>query len=303
MKFGTGSDHVVSTSDNETNHLIRMLTTRGNANKRTRPYAADAGFCPTKNWLLINTDQETAVVPAPLKLYQAIGNGVENGVIEGFQAHGNLLSTQVKLPNPPKSFGVDIGGYIDMLAIDRLGRTAAYEIKTTGSMPHEPKANHLAQAMTYACLGGLDIVYIMYVGRQVQSYPDPSPLLRVFELQVQDLLHSYMTTIVLSCHSLRKPVAPLRPSHFRKSSECNFCPVVQACWNEIGFGFQSVGESVEDYAEAEKTAAELIAMRESFFRATLSNAVGSASQENKPKVIELMGISVQKNFAPKRKMK
>ena len=302
MKFGTGSDHI-TTKDSETGNVVAMLTSRGNPNKRTRPYAADAGFCPTKNWLLINTEQEVAVVPAPLKLYQGIGNGIEDVVVEGFHAHGNLLSTQVKLPNPPKSFGVDIGGYIDMIAVDRLGRTAAYEIKSTGSMPHEPKANHLAQAMTYACLGGLDVVYIVYVGRQVQAYPDMTPLVRVFELDVQELLQNYMTTIVLSCHSLSRQTAPLRPSHFRKSAECNFCPVVQQCWNEIGFEFQSIDESVENYAEAEKTAAELISMLESFFRETFSNAIGSAHVENKPKVIELMGISVAKNFAPKKKMK
>lgn len=302
MKFATGSDHI-TTKDSETSNVITMLTSRGNSNKRVRPYAADAGFCPTKNWIIINTDQEAAIVPAHLKLYQGIGNGIEEVVVEGFNTHGNLLSTQIKLPNPPKSFGVDVGGYIDMIAFDRFGRTAAYEIKSTGSMPHEPKSNHLAQAMTYACLGGLDVVYIVYVGRQVQAYPDMAPLVRVFELDVQELLHSYMTTIVLSCHSLRNQTAPLRPAHFRKSSECNFCPVAQQCWNEIGFEFQTAQESVENFAEAEKTATELIGMRESFFRATLSNAIGSALDANKPKVVELMGISVAKNFAQKKKMK
>lgn len=300
MKFGTGSGHLVTTNS-ETDYVVQKLTQKNEYRKRFRPYAADAGFCPTKNWLHINTQQEDTVTAATLKLYQGIGNGVEEVITDGFTQHGALLSTQVKLPNPPKAYGIDIGGYIDMIAVDRLGRTAAYEIKTTGAMPYEPKANHMSQAMTYACLGGLDVVYIVYVGRQVQAFPDPTPLVRVFELDVKEKLLDYMTTIVLSCHSLSKQNAPLRPVGFRKSNECNYCPFLQQCWNEIGFEFETPGESVEAFAEAEKTAYELLDMRESFFRATLSNAIGSASDKNKPRIIELMGKSVASNFAPKKK--
>lgn len=290
MKFGKGSDHIVTDkAQNELSHVINMLTSSATKGKRARPYAADVGFCPTKNWLFVNTQQDVSVTAATLKIYQGIGNGVEEVITEGFEAHGDLLSTQIKLPNPSRVYKIDVGGYIDMLAFDRLGRVAAYEIKTCSSIPDKPKAGHLAQAMSYACLGGLDIVYIVYVSRQVQAFPDPTPLVRVFELNVQDMLLEYMTTIVVSCHSLTNDDAPLRPAHFRKSNECNYCPFVQKCWNELGFVFQSPSQNAMDYAAAEKIALELIEQRRSFFKATLSNAIGSAPDAEKPRIIALMG--------------
>lgn len=289
MKFGKGSDHIiVDKGGNEVNHVLSMLTSSTTKGKRFRPYAADAGLCATKNWLFANTEQEPTVTAATLKIYQGIGNGVEEVITEGFEMHGDLLSTQIKLPNPPKTYGIDVGGYIDMLAYDRLKRIAAYEIKTCSSIPDKPKAGHLAQAMTYACLGGLDVVYIVYVSRQVQAFPDPTPLVRVFELDVESMLLEYMTMIVLSCHSLRNEKAPLRPAHFRKSNECNYCPFVQKCWNEIGFAFQDPSDSLLDYAAAEKIALELIDQRKSFFHSMLSNALGSAPDGEKQRIVSLM---------------
>lgn len=289
MKFQKGSEHIlVEKNSNEVGHILDMLTSSVQKPKRYRPYAADVGFCATKNWLFANTEQELSVTAPTLKIYQGIGNGVEEVITEGFLAHGDLLSTQVKLPNPAKTYGINVGGYIDMIGIDRLGRIAAYEIKTCSSIPDKPKANHLAQAMTYACLGGLDVVYIVYVSRQVQAFPDPTPLVRVFELDVKEMLLEYMTMIVLSCNSLANEKAPLRPVHFRKSNECNYCPFTQRCWNQIGFEFQDPQDSVVDFAAAEKIALELIDQRSYFFQTTLSNAIGSAPESEKPRIMSLM---------------
>ena len=44
-----------------------------------------------------------------------------------------------------------------------------------------------------------------------------------------------------------------------------------------------------DYAAAEKIAMELIEQRRSFYKATLSNAIGSAPDAEKPRIIALMG--------------
>lgn len=300
MAIAKGSDHIITRSNtNELSHVVATLTTSVMKKHRVRPYAADVALCATKNWLFMNSEQGLTVTTAPLKIYQGIGNGVEDVITEGFDTHGDLLSTQIKLPNPPKTYKIDVGGYIDMLAFDRLGRVAAYEIKTCGTLPDKPKENHLAQAMAYACLGGLDIVYIVYVSRSVQNFPDPTPLLRVFELKVQDLLLEYMTTIVLSCHSLHNEKAPLRPMHFHKSNECSYCPFIQACWKEDGFEFQNAGEYSISFSAAEKIAMELIEQRKSFFSATLSNAIGSASDTNKPKVIALKGMTPERCFAGK----
>lgn len=256
----------------ETNHLLGVLEGSTRGGTRYRMFAGDAGYCPTANWFHANVAKEAGgVLPATLNLYQGIGNGVEERIVAGMLAHGVLLGTQVKLPNPPKNFNIDIGGYIDAIGIDNMGRIAAYEVKTTGAMPTSPKAKHLAQAMTYACLGGLDIVYIVYVGRQVQAFPDPSPLLKVFQVDVGKLMPEYMTTIVMSAHSLKSAEAPPRPATFRKSHECQYCDFAQKCWKGEDYKTMTPAQSSEHYAEAEKTADELIAHRSSFLIQLLEN--------------------------------
>lgn len=290
-KVAKGSDHIIGrspTGSDELSHVLHMLTSAETKGRRSRPYGADAGLCATKNWLHINTEPGEVITAPTLKLYQGIGVGVEDVVVEGFKAHGKILSTQVKLPTPPKTYGIDVGGYLDILAYDHLGRVAAYEVKTCTSIPNEPKPNHLAQAMTYAALGGLDIVYILYISRSVQAFPSPAPLVRVFEIDVQNLLEHYMSVIVLSCHSLHDSAAPMRPTGFRKSYECNYCPFQQKCWNEDGFRFTTPTRMVQKEAAALKIAGELIALRPHFFLDTLSNAIGSAHEDEKPKIIELM---------------
>ena len=82
-------------------------------------------------------------------------------------------------PKSPKSFGIDVGGFIDAIGYDSQRNVAAYEIKTAGTIPPVPKATHLSQAMTYAILGGIDNVFLVYVGRKVQDFPDPTPLVKV----------------------------------------------------------------------------------------------------------------------------
>lgn len=256
----------------ETVHLLGTLEGVVRGGKRYRPFAGSVAYCPRENWFHGNMTKEAgAVLPATLNLYQGIGNGVEERIVAGMRGHGKLLGAQVKLPNPPKNFGIDVGGYIDAIGIDNTGKVAAYEIKTTGAMPTSPKAKHLAQAMTYACLGGIDNVYIVYVGRQVQAFPDPTPLLKVFHIDTHALMLEYMTTLVMSCHSLSSKSVPPRPATFRKSHECQYCDFAQMCWKDDIYPTMLPAVASEHYAEAEKTAAELMRFRPAFYIDLLEN--------------------------------
>lgn len=258
----------------EQQYLLKMLEEE-RVGRRFRPFASDAGFCPTKNWFFAHSTPQTTNQEAAMSLYQGIGNGVEEAIINGFKRNGMFIASQVKLPLPMSSYGIDIGGYIDMLAYDRFGRFAAYEIKTIGTLPDEPQEKHLAQAMTYACLGGLDVLYIVYVSRNVQSYPGPTPLVSVFEIDVERLLPEYMTKIVLTADSLSKDKAPHRPAGFRKTKECAYCPFIKECWKEDGFEFMDFYEYEESVNIAAKTAYELIDQRNQFVQSTISSAFGS----------------------------
>lgn len=260
----------------ETGNVIKMLTMRERSFPRKRPYASGAGFCSTQVWFHANREAGEYVLSPSLNLFQGIGSGVEDRIVEGFEAHKQLLGKQVKLPNPPPSFKIDVGGYIDLVAFDHNGDIAAYEVKTASSIPSEPKIAHFSQAMTYACLGGFDKVYIVYVARNVQNFPDPTPLVKAFLIDVEANLLEYMTTIVMSCYHMHDKKAPHRPAHFRKSRECQFCDFQAQCWGESGFEFKDFDGALEDRAAAERVAAELIELRPTFFGEALSNAKGGA---------------------------
>lgn len=288
----------------ETVHLLGTLEGVVRGGKRYRPFAGSVAYCPRENWFHGNMTKEAgAVLPATLNLYQGIGNGVEERIVAGMRGHGKLLGAQVKLPNPPKNFGIDVGGYIDAIGIDNTGKVAAYEIKTTGAMPTSPKAKHLAQAMTYACLGGIDNVYIVYVGRQVQAFPDPTPLVKVFHIDTHGLMAEYMTTVVLSCHALASKQAPPRPATFRKSHECQYCDFAQMCWKDDGFVTMTPTQSAEHYAEADKTAIELLAHRPSFYIELLENCSPSCPVENQQKLLDEISKARDLNDKSKGKRK
>lgn len=260
----------------ETGHVIKALTLKEKSFPRRRPYASGVGFCSTQTWFHANRPEGEYVLSPSLNLFQGVGNGVEDRIVEGFEAHKLLLGKQVKLPNPPPTYKIDVGGYIDLVALNSLGEVGAYEVKTCSSLPQEPKIAHFSQAMTYACLGGFDNVYIVYVARNVQNFPDPTPLVKVFSIDVQENVLEYMRRIVLSCHHMHDKTAPQRPAHFRKSKECLFCDFQAQCWNVTGFEFKDYSESLIDEGAAEKIALELIEQRPSFFATSLSNAKGGA---------------------------
>lgn len=287
----------------ETNHILGMLEIKSYGGKRFRPFAGSVGYCPRENWLQGNVGREGGVTSATMSLYQGVGNGVEERIVKGTMEHGKLLGTQVKLPNPPKNFGVDVGGYIDMIAYDSLGRVAAYEIKTTGAMPTSIKPKHLSQAMTYSVLGGLDIVYVIYVGRKVQDFPDPTPLVKVFQVDVGNLLREYGTTILLTTSALSSPEAPPRPATFRKSNECQYCDFQQICWRDEGFDTMSARKSAEHLASAEKTVDELLLHRPSFFINTLENCTPSCPVGNQDALKEEISKAQTANVKAKRSAK
>lgn len=284
--FGRASDHYTAEAISEqgkqaaeTNHILKALELERRGGKRFRPFASAVAYCARQNWFFGNGEgSKVTVVDPALNLYQGIGDGVEARIVQGMAAHGFLLGSQVRLPNPPKSFGIDVGGFIDAIALDSQGRVAAYEVKTAASIPPSPKLTHLSQAMTYAALGGVDNVNIVYVGRKVQDFPDPTPLVKVFRIDVNELLLEYMTTIVMSCHALSNGEAPQRPATFRKSMECQYCDFKERCWGELDVKTMPSSEYAERYAEAEKTAAELLAWRPHFYSQLLENCSPSVPQ-------------------------
>ncbi len=261
---------------NETRYVIEnlneMVAAKG---KRQRPYASGLD-CPRKVWFFANTESVATVNPAPMKLYQEIGNAVEDVVVNGFRNNQLLLGSQVKLPNPPKSFGVNVGGYIDMVALDSTGQIAAYEIKTCKTIPNEPKPAHLSQALVYATLGGFDRVHVIYVSRMVQDWPNQEPLVKVFTVDAIGSVLDVATNIIYSCRTMHSKQSPPRPSHFRKHRECQFCDFQARCWDDPSVVTMDPQAAYEAHSVAERVAVDLVALRKHFYLEALSNAKGGA---------------------------
>ena len=261
---------------NEFRYIIDNLNEMVAAkSKRYRPYASGLD-CPRKVWFYANTDSGPTVNPATMKLYQEVGNTFEEVIVNGFRNNEKLLGAQVKLPNPPKRYGVNVGGYIDMVALDSTGQIAAYEIKTCKTLPSEPKPSHLSQALVYATLGGFDRVHIVYVSRMVQDWPNPDPLIKVFTINTADTIEDVAANILYSCNLMNGAEAPPRPSHFRKHRECQFCDFTTRCWDGDDVPTLAPDLAHEARAAADKIAPEIIKMRKHFYLESLSNAKGSA---------------------------
>ena len=113
-------------------------------------------------------------------------------------------------------------------------------------------------------------------------------------MDVFELLLEYATTLVMSCHSLTNPKTPQRPATFRKSIECQYCDFRERCWGEIDVATMPASEYAERFAEAEKTAAELIAQRPQFYGELLENCTPSIPHGKEDELKVLISAAYKK---------
>lgn len=272
MNIGSGHLKKKETSNFWEAILSESITKGG----RNRPFASKAGYCPTANWFMGDTKGEY-VVGASMKLYQGIGNGVEDELVKGAERAGIMLGTQVKLPTPR---GIDIGGFIDLIAIGGNGSPTLYEIKTCTNLPNKIKPEHAAQAATYWLFSGFDSVEVVYVSRKVQNFPDPTPLIKTFTFDPTEYgneIHNVFVT--LETFNSNKP--PQRQPHFSKNRECMFCDFANRCWSMDSSDFLSNRETAEIERRASKAKSKVISERKTFTVRTLENCKASVPDSNK----------------------
>ena len=259
--------------------LIESISKGG----RARPFASKAGYCPTANWFMGDTKGEY-IVGASMKLYQGIGNGVEEELVKGAERKGILLGTQVKMPTPK---GVDIGGFIDLIALGADGSPTLFEIKTCTNLPTKIKPEHAAQAATYWLFSGMERVEVIYVSRKVQNFPDPTPLIKAFQFDPTEWQNEIDNVFVtLETFNTSKP--PQRPAHFVKNRQCMFCDFANRCWDMNDSEFLSNKEMTEVERKANKRKSEVLAERNKYVRRTLENCRTSVPANNKAMLEEFI---------------
>lgn len=261
-------------TNSETDRLSRYLGEMVRGYKRKRPIASKVGFCPTANWFAMNTEVDSVVTPA-MKLYQGIGNGVEAEVVAAYERNGVLLGTQVMLPTPQ---GVDLGGFIDMIALNGQGEPALYEIKTCSTIPSKIKSEHAAQVAAYWLFSGFERCYVIYVSRKVQNYPDPSPLIKVFDFD-PTTYEVEISNVFMSLVTSGASLPPSRPPTHRENNECSFCAFKSKCWDSSA-SFMQARDYSRFFNDAQILMEKVLRERKMFLRNTLENCLGSAPEAN-----------------------
>lgn len=275
VNFGSAKE-VMKIQDSETERAIRFLNELIPGKKRKRPIASKAGYCPTANWFSINTEEES-FVGGSMKLYQGIGNGVEEEIVKAYERNGVLLGTQVLLPLPE---GVDLGGFIDMIALNGSGEPSLYEIKTCTNIPSKIKDEHAAQVAAYWTFSGIKKCYVIYVSRKVQNFPDPTPLIKVFQFdETEEENQIKIDNLFLSLVTSGASLPPARPVTYREKNECVFCNYKSTCWNS-GTEFMLNRDFARFSGDAESLKNMALKGRGKRAHNTLLNCLGSCPSEN-----------------------
>lgn len=268
-----GSTKTVKGFSKETERMRILLNEMIDSKPRQRAYASKAGFCPTSNWFSGNTEN-SSLISGTMKLYQGIGNGVEEEIVKAFERNGALLGTQVKLPIE------SIGGFIDLIGFNADGEPALYEIKTCTTLPSKIKPEHAAQVAAYWLFSGFERCYVVYVSRKVQEYPDPTPLIKVFEFDPTQYENEMINVFrTLETYNSERP--PQRPPEFRQSGQCTFCQYNARCWALDNHDFLSNVQMVKVDNAAEKNYRDILKKRKNFVQYTFENCKTSVPEENK----------------------
>lgn len=272
MNRGSGHLKLKDTSSFWEGILTESISKGG----RRRPFASKAGYCPTANWFMGDSKGDF-VVPATMKIYQGIGNGVEAEIVAAAERKGIMLGTQVKLPTPS---GVDIGGFIDLIAIGSDGSPTLYEIKTCTNLPNKIKPEHAAQAATYWLFSGFERVELIYVSRKVQNFPDPTPLIKTFQFDPTEWQNEILNVfITLETFNNKKP--PQRPAHFVKNRQCMFCDFANRCWDMADAEFSTNKEMTNTESKAISHMNKVLKERRGYVTRTLENCRTSVPTANK----------------------
>lgn len=260
----------------ETSRWIMLLDEYINKIPRARAYASKAGYCPTANWFMGHVE-ESGLINGVAKLYQGIGNGVESEFIKAAERNKILLGSQVRLPTPS---GIELGGYIDLIAIDQNEQPALYEIKTCKELPNKIKPEHAAQVAAYWIFSGIEKCHVIYSARKVQNWPDQTPLIKVIEFD-PSLYEQYIFNVFMTLKTFNGSLPPQRPDGFRINVECTYCNFQHRCWNDHSTKFIKNTEMTDIQRKADRLMKDTLEQRNNFIPLTLKSAYNTCPESTK----------------------
>lgn len=263
VSFGSGPAAVNSLAA----LVARGLTKQNNYDRQGRLYASDAGLCERKA-VLAATDTNPSIDTASAQGYYALGNAIEELVMDGLYAQGALLFKQYRLPD----VGLNLGGYIDGIIL-LAGRVRVLEVKSCGKLPDVPKPHHASQAYIYSAVTGLP-ASLLYFSRTVAKL-DGTMLMKEFNLEEHPSeKRKSIYRAVLASLAVKRKVVPEKPSHMDTESKCTdaFCPFTSACWHgagvDTGWPVISASDNVDLIREAHELTDTLLSSAATIDRRT-----------------------------------
>lgn len=272
------------------------------ASPKVRPYlyGSDAGLCARKNVYLEHNEWVPDAKKPTSLAYMAIGVGLEDMLAASLKGKGRLISHQLRLQELPK---LKISGIMDLVILDHEDDVCLIEVKTCGDLPAEPKADHLAQVQIYSAVSGIRKAYITYISRKVRSGYSDKLDIRSFRIDTSEeqLLYRLQVAYLSKLCSQIKKVPPV-PSHFRKHTECHYCPFMDFCWDtRPGRGSIEAVTPIEElsieefikldevaYTEALKLVKEIDLREETTMKTLLSLASTSEQERVINKKLDIM---------------
>lgn len=222
ISYGSGPAAQISISA----LVARGLTREVQVDRQGRLYASDAGLCERKA-VLGSTVEGPQLDTAASRGYYALGNTIEDLVMDGLYESNALLFKQYRLPD----VGLNLGGYIDGIIV-LANHVRVMEVKSCGKLPDFPKPNHAAQAYIYSAVTGLP-ASLLYFSRTVAKL-DGSMMMKEFNLEEHpdEKRKSVYRAVLASLAVLAKRV-PDRPGHMSSEALCSnaFCPFTGFCWH------------------------------------------------------------------------
>jgi hypothetical protein len=193
-------------------------------------------------------------------MYMRMGSAIHGVITDALHKSGNLIFKEFRLP-PSKD--PDMRGLIDAIIFGPSNSIVGLEIKSCGNIPAKPKDDHLAQALLYSAVSGLDM-HVVYVSRKVAGF-DGKLMLKSFEVETTTrAMTNALAKVCLALYGYEMDKLPPIPMGFSKDEQCGFCPFTNECWEGAEEAWPTLEGAVlnEVYDRAEKRATEILEDRE-----------------------------------------
>jgi hypothetical protein len=205
-----------------------------------RLWASQVGVCARKG-ALAAIEKKNEVRDPSFYAFCELGITIEKIVLHGIENDGYLISKKRKYLKVPAIRGLNLGGYIDALAVQK-GDLWCLEVKSAGNfVPSSPKSTfksfhtHKGQVLLYSALTGLN-ASLFYFSRQPAGFNGWLNIKQfdfIFsEPEDYKQIRQALFNAVYARECLNVGILPDKSAELEYKSNCGFCNYTWQCWED-----------------------------------------------------------------------